>query len=59
MIAVFTGVDMADLPALQPMMPGLINDRMNQPLPAVLAAADAMSPGPAAASPATRTESAQ
>jgi aerobic carbon-monoxide dehydrogenase large subunit len=31
-IAVFTGADVAGLPALPPMMPGVISDRMNQPL---------------------------
>ena len=31
-IAVYTGADMAGLPTLPPMMPGLVSDRMNQPL---------------------------
>ena len=31
-IAVFTGADLAGLPALPPPVPGMINDLMNQPL---------------------------
>jgi aerobic carbon-monoxide dehydrogenase large subunit len=31
-IAAFTGADLADLPLLAPPMPGMINDRMGQPL---------------------------
>jgi aerobic carbon-monoxide dehydrogenase large subunit len=31
-IAAFTAADLAELPLIPPMMPGLINDRMNQPL---------------------------
>jgi aerobic carbon-monoxide dehydrogenase large subunit len=31
-VAAFTGADLADLPLLAPPMPGMINDRMGQPL---------------------------
>jgi aerobic carbon-monoxide dehydrogenase large subunit len=31
-IAAFSAADLADLPLIPPMMPGLINDQMNQPL---------------------------
>jgi len=31
-IAAFTAADLAELPLIPPMMPGLINDQMNQPL---------------------------
>jgi len=31
-IAAFTGADLADLPVLAPPMPGMINERMGQPL---------------------------